>query len=617
MTERIIEFLDDLVATVGAVDERYCLVEKRQKNETDIPYKYQGSGNYIPVEIDGGSFSYWRITSDVSFDVVEGNTAIKNLSASYPLRFVAMVRRDDVNPLVLSQDIANVLEGRNKDLMTQLQAINVNVTVGSVNTQSRDIWSDEFDIGQELAFDRSMIAIELTVDVVAKRECWQDCDNYPDILQGFDWCGETAATLDRLTQIQKDCISDELCGACDDGNVRNSDSTYTNTVASGGTLVLPDITVTDSDGSTSSVPSVQDVTCTPCPVVKSLSVGASDTTPDLGDSITITATPSNITPTSYTFYLPKINGEIESVTQVGNTYVWTAEGNGLVDVVVSATDGTDTVHSCVDVDVTFPFVADQYAGMSSSFGFFKASESYSGDWAQVQRSSDGAYLEVGWVNDCVADIESLKAWAETDEVKITILYDSTGNGNHITQSNAALQTILSQFGGVQNYGNAFYYRDGTLNAQTTAGTNNIISQATVDVYARVDAESSSQNAAIWFTFTGNNANNTCMLLGQSGSTTTSINAAFGSPTYYLDGAATSWSNRGDVYSAFVGQGKKTLSIIGGHTTSANWNSGAFIGERLNNYLQGGYGTIWVWTTDTSASRSEIETKIALLDSLEI
>ena len=48
-----------------------------------------------------------------------------------------------------------------------------------------------------------------------------------------------------------------------EGDVRNSDSSYTNSVASGDTLVLPDITVTDSDGSTSSVPSVQDVVCTP------------------------------------------------------------------------------------------------------------------------------------------------------------------------------------------------------------------------------------------------------------------------------------------------------------------------------------------------------------------
>jgi hypothetical protein len=54
---------------------------------------------------------------------------------------------------------------------------------------------------------------------------------------------------------------------CPSGFVRNSDNTYTEIVLSGGTLVLPDITVTDSDGSTFTQPAVTNVVCTfnpPC-----------------------------------------------------------------------------------------------------------------------------------------------------------------------------------------------------------------------------------------------------------------------------------------------------------------------------------------------------------------
>jgi hypothetical protein len=54
----------------------------------------------------------------------------------------------------------------------------------------------------------------------------------------------------------------------DDATVANSDASYSATVAAEGSLVLPDITFTDSDGTTSSVPSVQNLTCTP--QVKSL-----------------------------------------------------------------------------------------------------------------------------------------------------------------------------------------------------------------------------------------------------------------------------------------------------------------------------------------------------------
>jgi hypothetical protein len=60
-----------------------------------------------------------------------------------------------------------------------------------------------------------------------------------------------------------------------DATVENSDATYTDTVASGGTLVLPDITVTDSYGSTYTQPSVTDVFCTIC----------ADATYDLEDTL--------------------------------------------------------------------------------------------------------------------------------------------------------------------------------------------------------------------------------------------------------------------------------------------------------------------------------------------
>jgi hypothetical protein len=50
-----------------------------------------------------------------------------------------------------------------------------------------------------------------------------------------------------------------------DATVENSNASYTDTVVSGGTLVLPDITVTDSDGSTFTQPSVENVVCTLSP----------------------------------------------------------------------------------------------------------------------------------------------------------------------------------------------------------------------------------------------------------------------------------------------------------------------------------------------------------------
>ena len=54
-------------------------------------------------------------------------------------------------------------------------------------------------------------------------------------------------------------VTPPSAGACAAGDVRNTDSSYTSTVASGGTLVLPDITVTRIKGNPTTSHSVQDV----------------------------------------------------------------------------------------------------------------------------------------------------------------------------------------------------------------------------------------------------------------------------------------------------------------------------------------------------------------------
>jgi hypothetical protein len=72
-------------------------------------------------------------------------------------------------------------------------------------------------------------------------------------------------------------------GTCADATVKNSDNTYNTTTASGSILTLPDITVTDSDGTTSSVPAVTNVTCKLSPVGATLMKTGQTTSYRTGD----------------------------------------------------------------------------------------------------------------------------------------------------------------------------------------------------------------------------------------------------------------------------------------------------------------------------------------------
>jgi hypothetical protein len=90
-----------------------------------------------------------------------------------------------------------------------------------------------------------------------------------------------------------------------------------------------------------------------CPAAPSLSVALSDTTPNFGDVVLITATPTGITPTSYTFIIPLKDGTLTRTTQAGNTLNWTAVYTGAQKISVEATNGSAWVSDDVDVTVSY------------------------------------------------------------------------------------------------------------------------------------------------------------------------------------------------------------------------------------------------------------------------
>lgn len=148
------------------------------------------------------------------------------------------------------------------------------------------------------------------------------------------------ATLQSAITVTAQLVSTQV-GNCAAATVENNDQSYQTTVASGGLLTLPDITFTDSDGSSSSVPSVQDITATQC-VSQSVSIALSDASPDWDDTLTITATATGFTPNNYAFYARNARETKLIQSGVSNTCDWDIDMTDTVTVFVIATDGTYT-----------------------------------------------------------------------------------------------------------------------------------------------------------------------------------------------------------------------------------------------------------------------------------
>ena len=181
-----------------------------------------------------------------------------------------------------------------------------------------------------------------------------------DGLTLYDFCDQSV--LDRLTAEQNACLLLEF-GNCADATVENSDASYSTTVASGATLVLPNITFTDSDGSSSSVPSVQDITATPCSA-PSLSI---EVYSDSGYSIPVASlaygatayiklVSSDITPTTHTFFFGNGTKNAPQVTQVGSTLAWVVSLTGTITISSTATDGTDATADATPFTLTSTIV---------------------------------------------------------------------------------------------------------------------------------------------------------------------------------------------------------------------------------------------------------------------
>jgi len=788
MTERIIDFLDALVATVGAIDERYCLVEKREMpyngQTTNIPYKYVGNGNYRPVEVDGGSVSYWRLVNNISFDVVDGNSAIKNLQATYPIRYVAMVKRDENNPLVFSQDVANILEGRNHDLQTQLQAKKANIKVDSIDTDTPKIWGEEFTMPiKEPDYKRSLIMLDITVTVIAKRECWQDCDNYPDILQGFPWCEDTAATLARLTDEQLDCISDELCGAADPVTeqvngvtigtaasgttnnqvIENTDGTPVGTSAnpsvvadsrfgangnyiiqspaevdatidvhdtdgndvgsdSGTTWEIADATVTINGSSLGTTGSVLaegsvdipvnldgspagswdgdswEVTSAPCadatvningvfmdsipsggtenievrqetgatlvgskqgqywriddsaisingsliadvpseesldihvqyengtpvgtitggvveipnPVTcASISVSVSDTTPDFGETITITATPTGISPTNYKFYYCTSDDLIEIADQAGNSYNWLVNQIGNITIVVIATDGSSSVTDMVDIVATTVFPLDLFSGATECNFLQLMTSSYTGALCTIRRSSDNAlkdfypdFITLTLNSDDGAGT-TLGDWIGANSGYIYRVYSQVGGQDIlITTVNEQPRIVNAGVLEVDTNGLASAYFDGSNNVYTL---NSLSGEARVDAYIVLN---SSSTFIVPF-----GTGSTYSFVGQNGSASTSLYSNAGTPLLYANNALQSPTTRGDVWTASGGSQKIITHEALNTSTWANFRIMNYVGAATQGKLAG----IIAWTSDNSANRAAFTTALnAFLNSI--
>lgn len=193
-----------------------------------------GGGDYRPVVIDvEGGVLYWRQTGKMRVDEADIMSPCAGVRVRVPLRLVAVVEVgvcDDPT----SRAMATVVEMRNAEPV-------VRAGIGAIRVSMVEVSSsvDEEREFQNMPLNRHVIVVDVVVEVLGEESCLAICDVEPVVPSG-------------------------PCPPCEGGDVTNSDHSYNATVPSGGTLTLPNVTHTDSDGSPVTLPGMVAFVATPC-----------------------------------------------------------------------------------------------------------------------------------------------------------------------------------------------------------------------------------------------------------------------------------------------------------------------------------------------------------------
>jgi hypothetical protein len=303
-----------------------------------------------------------------------------------------------------------------------------------------------------------------------------------------------------------------------------------------------------------------------CPPFPSVALAVSDTTPEIGDTITLTATASGITPSSYTFYLPQKGGNIKTVTQASNVYNWVVDFAGTGPASVSCTDATDytisTATSVTATGLTLDYIASPVTSACALFNLYKA---FTGAVVNIRRSSDNATSDFTYAE--LADGTAVSWVGGGNTGYVTCIYDQSGNYRHIWQTTGSWQGIIIEGGAVvTSTSGQFAYRqqNGT---QSMYATSQMKGKTTCTVLCTEINAITSGTQAWLYTYAGNPALGT---YSSNPADTSSATTNSGSPIYQVNGTVTT-GQRGAMGTALIGVEARTI-IVDADFDKVNWRN---------------------------------------------
>ena len=352
-----------------------------------------------------------------------------------------------------------------------------------------------------------------------------------DGLTLYDFCDQSV--IDRLTATQLACLSAEFGGADVtiqvDGNtiattaagstysfrskdtagttigtianpsiiadttIRNDAGDWTDTELAEGTYTLGLQRVIDSDGSNVDTVDYKPIadgavfTCTPA-TNPSLAVALDVATIEFGSTLTITATPTDITPTNYYAFTECSMGSLTKIgSQAGNVFTWAVNSKeGANTIRVIANDGSASAMDIAGdaLTVTTVYLNNAFGGTLGLWSATKRSETFASPLLRTRRSSDNDEADFTGVTESP---ERLNADA------------IASNASPASHDGSTFSTFI---GAVNGFIQGLYDQSGTADAlqTTTASQPKIATTGTINTnsgYPSMTFDGTNDNLLVW------------------------------------------------------------------------------------------------------------------------
>lgn len=262
---RIIYIIDEINTALKAHYfkdfERNGIAFLDEKDGKIRPIHYKGYGDSIDLAFNDnvGLSVYHRVISVTDEEDDEAGFGRNSLKTeTYSMIMVAFGNQraiDDEKDI--NYKIADELQSLFPNRLTSVQLTNIEAKRGIVKITGRDfdkrnIFNTEMpDNEYKIHPEHILFQINYDITIIFDESCKTlSCDLVTPLidLKAIS-CDNINHTKFGLTDKQLNDCGRNVASSCATGSVKNSDSSYNVTVASGGSLILPDITHVDSDGS--------------------------------------------------------------------------------------------------------------------------------------------------------------------------------------------------------------------------------------------------------------------------------------------------------------------------------------------------------------------------------